>query len=79
MSSDLLDDFVIKVARVTQEVAADVVCVLQTLEDVGGDRKLSPLSELCSLDLALSVDVLHPAVVMGGGSLIDVLLEDHDI
>ena len=53
--------------------------MFQALEDVVGDRELRSLSELCSLGLALEMDVLHPAVVVGGGSLGDVLLEDDDV
>lgn len=37
MSSDLLNDLVIEVSRVTQEIAGNVICVLETFEDVGGE------------------------------------------
>jgi hypothetical protein len=53
--------------------------MFQALEDVVGDRELRSLSELCSLGLALEMDVLHPAVMVAGGSLGDVLLEDDDV
>jgi hypothetical protein len=79
MSSDLLNDLVIEMAGVTQEVPGNVVCMFQALEDVIGDRELRSLSKLCPLGLALEMDVLHPAVMVGGGSLGDVLLEDDDV
>lgn len=79
MSSDLLNDLVIEVPGVTQEVASDVICVLETFEDIGGDWELGALSELSSLNFSLAVDVLHPAVVVRGGSLSDVLLEDDNV
>lgn len=67
MSSDLLNDGVIEMARVTQETTSDIVCVLDALEDVGCNWELRSLSKLCSDVLALEVDVLHPAVVVGSG------------
>ncbi len=79
MSADLLDDGVIKVAGVTQEISSNVVGVLETLEDIGGHRELGTLSELRSLTLNLSVDILHPGVVVRGGCLGDVLLEDDNV
>ena len=79
MSSDLFDDRVIKVTRVTQKVTGDIVCVLETLEDIRGNRELSSLSELGSLSLAGRVDVLHPAVMLTGRGLGDVLLEHNDV
>jgi len=79
MSSDLLDDGVIKMARVTQEIAGNIVCMLDALKDIGRDRELGSLSKLGPLGLALNVDVLHPAVMIRGGSLGNVLLEDDDI
>src|SRR5947207_2523475 len=79
MSSDLLNDGVIEMARVAQETPSDIVCVLDALEDVGGKWELRSLSKLCSDVLALEVDVLHPAVVVGSGRLGDVLLEDDDV
>lgn len=79
MVSDLLDDGVIKVARVAQEIRANLVCVFETLEDIGGDGILRPLSKLSPLGLALGVDVLHPAVMLRRSLVRDVLLEDHDV
>lgn len=79
MSSDLLDDGVIEMARVAQETTSDIVGMLEALEDIGRDRELRPLSKLGSLVLAVEVDVLHPAVVVRGRSLGNVLLEDDDV
>ena len=66
-------------ARVTQEIAGDIVGMLEALKDVGRNRELRSLSKLGSLSLAVEVDVLHPAVMVAGGSLGDVLLEDDDV
>jgi hypothetical protein len=79
MSADLLDDGVIEVAGVTQEITSDIVCMLEALEDVGCDGELRSLPKLGSLILAVEVDVLHPAVVIRGSSLADVLLEHYDV
>jgi len=79
MSSDLLDGRVIEMPRVAQETIGDIVCVLETLEDIGRDRELGTLSELSSLNLNLGMDILHPGVVISGGCLRDVLLEDDDV
>lgn len=69
MSSNLLNDGIIKVSRITQEITSDIVCVFHALEDISRDRKLRPFSELGSLILALEVDVLDPTLMLGGGSL----------
>ena len=79
MSADLLDDGVIEVARVTQEITGNIVCMLKTFKDIGRKRELRSLSKLGSLVLVVEVDVLHPAVVIRGSSLGDVLLEDDDV
>ena len=65
--------------RVAQEAIGDIVCVLETLEDIGGDWELRAFSELSSNVLALAVDVLHPAVVVRSRFLRDVLLEDDNV
>lgn len=79
MSADLLNDFVIKVTGITQEIPSNVVCVLETFEDIGGDGELGAFSELSSLNFCLSVDVLHPGVMVGSRCLGDVLLEDDNV
>lgn len=79
MSSDLLNDLVIEMTRVAQEVSSDVVRVFHALEDIAGDRELRPLSELGSLGLTVEVDVLHPAMVVAGGCLGNMFLEDDDV
>lgn len=79
MSSDLLDDGIIEMPRVTQEITSDVICVLDAFEDIGGNWELPSFSKLGSYVLAFEMDVLYPAVVVGGSSLRDVLLEDDDV
>ena len=79
MSSNLLNDRVIEMAGVTQEVTSDIVCMFETLENIGRNRELRSLSKLGSLVLVVGVDVLHPAVVVAGSSLRNVLLEDDNV
>ena len=79
MSSDLLDDGIIEVARVSQEITCNVVCVLDSLENICGQGELPTFPELSSGVLALEMGVLHPAVVVRGSSLRDVFFEDYDI
>ena len=74
---DLLEGLVIKVAGVADEATDDVVCVLETLEDVGGDGELGALAELHALILSLGVDALHPLVVLLG--VLDVLLQNDNV
>jgi hypothetical protein len=78
VSPDLLDGLVIEVARVAHQ-RANVVCVLEALEDIGGERELGPLAQLHAFALALGVDVLDPAVVVLGIGMLDVLLEDDHV
>lgn len=66
MPPDLLDDVLVKVTRVAQQPTNYVERVLQTAEDIGGDRDLRPLAELGSPGLRLKVDLLDP-VMMGSG------------
>lgn len=79
MSSDLFNNRVIEMARVTQEIAGDIVGMLEALKDIGCNRELRSLSKLGSLSLAVEVDVLHPAVMIRGSSLGDMFLEDNDV
>ena len=53
--------------------------MLDPFKNIGGEGELRPLSKLGSLVLVVEVDVLHPAVVIRGSSLGDVLLEDDDV
>lgn len=78
MSTDLLNDIFVKVARVSHKATSEVVCVLETVEDVVKHWGLRPLLQL-SLDLlGVEVEVLDPVVVLGGQVCGDVLLElDH--
>lgn len=75
MSADLLDDWLIKVTRVTQEVLGDIVCVLQSIKDRLSERELRSFPEFGSLILAVEMDVLDPTVVVKCGGWGDVLLE----
>jgi hypothetical protein len=79
MSSDLLNNRVIEMARVAQEIPRDIVGMLEALKDVGRNSELRSLSKLGSLGLAVEVNVLHPAVMIRGSSLGDVFLEDNNV
>lgn len=77
--ADLLDDRLIEMTRVAQEATGDIVCVLDTLEDIGRDGELGALAELGPLALAGLVGVVDPELVVSGLGLRDVLLEDDDV
>lgn len=78
MPSDLLERLLIEMTRVTHHTANDVVGVLETVEDLGGDGELGALAQLHALILSLCVDALHPLVVALCVLVLDVLLEnDH--
>jgi len=79
VSADGLDGLVVKVTRVADHATDDVVCVLETIKDVGCDGELGALSQLHALALALGVDALDPLVVLLCVALLDVLLEDDHI
>ena len=79
MSPDLLNNRVIKMARVAQEIPRDIVGMLEALKDIGRNRELRSLSKLGSLGLGVEVNVLHPAVMIRGSSLGDVFLEDNNV
>jgi hypothetical protein len=53
--------------------------MLDALKDIGRNRELRSLSKLGSFVLTVEVDVLHPTVVVRGGGLSNVLLEDDDV
>lgn len=67
MPSDLLDGVVIKVTCIARESAADLVSVLETLEDSVDERELATLPQfkLAGL-LAGGVNRVQPGVVVGG-------------
>lgn len=77
--SDLLDDRLIKVPRVSLEGVPDAIYVLDTLEDIGCYGELAALSKLGTLCLGLDVHVLHPTLVKSSGSIIDVVFEYDDV
>jgi translation initiation factor IF-1 len=77
--ADGLDGLVVKVARVADHAADDVVCVLQPVEDLRRHGELRPLAQLHALAGALCVDALDPVVVLLGVALLDVLLEDDHV
>lgn len=79
MPANGLDGLLIEMSRVTEDAAGDVVCVLQALKNVGGDRELRALSQLHAVVLCLCVDALNPLVVVLCVLVLDVLLEDNHV
>lgn len=79
VSSDHLDDRLIEITRVTQEAASNVVCVFDTLEDIGSERSLRSLAKLSTFGLTGHVHVGDPAVVVKGSGLINMVLELDDV
>lgn len=78
MSTDLLDDSFVKVTRVSHKATSEVVCVLETVEDIIKHWRLRPLLQLRLGLLSVEVEVLDPVVMLGGQVCGDVLLElDH--
>ena len=75
VAADLLDHVLIEVTRVAQELARDVVCVLQSSEDGFLIRAHAALPELHALVGVVIMDALDPQVVSFGTSLGDVVLE----
>ena len=76
---DLLDDLLVKVARIAQEVLANLVGVLQAAEDIANQGHLAALLKVGALRLPGGVDLLDPGVVRRDGGLADMLLELDDV
>jgi len=77
--SDLLDEILIEVARVTLEVISDTIFVFDTLKDVARYWELAALSKLSSLVLGLEMDLLNPGLVDSGRGIVNVLLKDDNV
>jgi hypothetical protein len=77
--SDLLDDGLIEMSRITLEAITNLEGVLQALEDIIGRGNSASLAELESELLGLAVDLLDPGVMLGRSRIIDVVLELDDV
>jgi hypothetical protein len=77
--ADLLDDVLVEVTGVALEGVANLEGVLHAREDVIGGGAEATLAQLQTLLLAIVVHVLDPGVVVGGGRVIDVVLELDDV
>lgn len=86
--ADLLDDGVIKVTSVADKAAADLVRVLEALEDIAGqfeaEAALAQLQNTLVLVLGEGLgpgimDAVDPRVVVRSGLLVDVVLELDDV
>jgi hypothetical protein len=63
MPPNLLDDLVIEMARVAHELLANLVCVLQSAEDIVNQRHLSALLQIGTLGFPACVDLLDPGMM----------------
>lgn len=79
MSADGLDGLLVKVTGVAEDATGDVVCVLETVKDVGSDGELGALLQLHAVGLGLCVDALDPVVVGLCVLMLHVLLEDNHV
>ena len=79
MPAHLLDDVLIKVTRVAQQLARDVICVLQALKDRLLHGEMTSLSKLHPVAGGAEVSILDPGVVSFGSLLGDVVFEDDHI
>lgn len=79
MPSDLLDDGLIKVARVSEEAAGNIVCMFDSIENTSRDRKLRAFAQLSSVNLGRGVCVFDPEMVGSSCVFSNVVLEDDDI
>jgi hypothetical protein len=77
VSSNLLDDLLVKMSRVAQKASGDVVCVLKSTERCYGELRALREIPLGSLDL--SMFVLNPLVMCTSCSVCDVFVENNDI
>jgi len=76
MPPDLLDRLVIEVPGIAQEVLADLVRVLEAVEDI---VKHAALTEVHPIRLAFAMDLLQPDLVVRCGVGRHMLLELHNI
>lgn len=79
MSADHLDDVLVKVARVAEEGAGNVIGVLQTFVDIIQNGDLRTLAKLVASRLCSGMHILDPGVVSGGAPTAHVVLEDDNV
>lgn len=63
MPADLLDNVLVEVSCISEELAGDVVGMLQAAKEVGGHGQLGPLPKLGLGVLGLQVERLYPLMV----------------
>jgi hypothetical protein len=78
MTADLLDDILMEMTSISHERSSDVESVFDTSVGLEVEAEEGTLLEFHPAVLG-GMDVLHPAVVVRGRALIDVLLENNDI
>ena len=66
MPPDLLDGLLIEMPGVAQEALADLVCVLQPVEDIVNQQLLAALLQISTLRLVERVHLLEPGLVGRG-------------
>jgi hypothetical protein len=79
MTTELLDDSIVKVAGVAQEATCNVVGVLETIKGLVEERDLGSLLQLQLAVLVSGVDAGDPRVMGGSLGLLDMVLELDDV
>src|SRR3954453_9978777 len=79
MRSDLLDDVVIEMSRVSQVVSSNVVGMLQPFIDDSWKLKARSLAKLDLRILGLEMKVLDPSMVIFRGFFSHMVFEDNDV
>jgi hypothetical protein len=79
VATQLLDNSIVKVARIAQEAAGNVVGVFEAVEGIVNDGELRALAELQLPALGRLVEVQHPRVVGSGLALLHMVLELYNV
>ena len=74
VSPNFLDGVLIKMTRVAEDTAGDVISMSQTLIQAIDERDLRALAELGRV-----MEIRDPGVVSSGGILGDMVLEDDNV
>jgi hypothetical protein len=79
VSSDLVNNIIVEVARISKQTAWNVISVLEPIVDLLEEGELGALLELHLLVLGVKVEVLHPVVVGVGMVISHMVLEDNNV
>lgn len=75
----MLDGLIVEVSGITEELLADLVGMLQTMEDLVNKRELAALLEIEAPGLGGGMDLLDPGVMRRSHLGSDMLLELDDV